>query len=82
MRIVCPKCGQDWIHLVAHPNFEHPLYWCPEEETLWFTEENLFKEKQLFGVTFTNYLSYQDLVGDPTFWEQASDLGEFEKEAK
>lgn len=79
MKVPCPHCGGDWIHRVSHPDFDRPLYWCPEEDTLWFSEENLFKDTQMFGVSYTNYHSYQDLIGDPTWWEKTTDLGEFER---
>jgi hypothetical protein len=77
MKIECPNCKQDWLHLVSHPEFSHDLFWCPEDDCLWFTKENIFK-KQLFGVTFIRWQSYENLIGKTDFWDLAVDKGVYE----
>ena len=78
MKIACPNCQQDWVHVVSHPDLEQSAFWCPEEDCLWFTLENLLKEEQIFGVTFTRWQSYETLIGRTEFWQHIEDKGIFD----
>lgn len=77
-KILCRNCGQEWIHLIRHPYFQKPLYYCPEENEIWFSRENLLMPKQTFGITFSRIDSFFKLCGiedDPWAFE---DLGEYD----
>lgn len=76
MRTPCPLYEDDWIHIVSHKDFPDGIYWCPECDAIWFTKENLQKQEQMFGVTFTRWQSYESLTGDEIFWSSTTDLGD------
>lgn len=76
MRIPCPLYQDDWVHSVSHIDFPNKIYWCPECDAIWFTKENLQKQEQMFGVTFTRRQSYESLIGDENFWSSTIDLGD------
>jgi len=78
MKIECPNCKQDWVHIVSHPSLSQNAFWCPEDESLWFTLENLLSKEQMFGVTFTRGRSFETLIGQDNFDAAFVDEGIYE----
>lgn len=81
MRISCPLYQDDWIHVVAHPDYPQGIFWCPECDAIWFSKENLLKPEQMFGVTYTRWQSFETLINHDNFWRSSTDLGEYSDNA-
>ena len=76
MKIICPRCNQDFVKLAEIPVLVKKFYFCPECETCWDNKVALLSKNQVYGLTFfdlTNLFKVLDLDYSE-FHEISSDL--------
>ena len=55
--VVCPHCGQDWIHMYRRRDTGSLFFMCPECESLWLNEGDIEERTDLY---LSDYLAQHD----------------------